>query len=174
MTLKDFFFSDWQPILRILVVGPLAYAALVVLLRASGKRTLAQFSSFDFIITVAIGATFGRVMTASTVSLAEAVTAFTVLIALQYLVAWIRIRSSRFAGLVTAQPSLLFYRGEPVTSALRSQRLTETDLLSAARQHRLGSLDEVEAIVLEADGTLSVVLPSSVGDGTALSPARRR
>lgn len=67
-----FFFNGWQPIVRIVVVGTLGYVTLILLLRVSGKRTLAQLNSFDFIITVALGASFGRILTARTVALAEA------------------------------------------------------------------------------------------------------
>ncbi len=48
------FFDSWFGLLRVLVVGTLAYAALVVLLRASGKRTLAKLNAFDLVVTVAL------------------------------------------------------------------------------------------------------------------------
>lgn len=51
------FFSDWFGLLRVVVVGTLAYVALVLLLRVSGKRTLSKMNAFDFIVTVALGST---------------------------------------------------------------------------------------------------------------------
>lgn len=51
-----FSFGEWEPVLRIVVVGTIAYAALVFIVRATGTRTLARMNSFDFIVTVAIGA----------------------------------------------------------------------------------------------------------------------
>ena len=48
------FFSSWQGLLRVLVVGALAYLLLVVLLRVSGKRTLAKMNAFDLVVTVAL------------------------------------------------------------------------------------------------------------------------
>ncbi len=41
------FFDSWAGLLRVLVVGPLAYAALVLLLRVTGKRTLSKMNAFD-------------------------------------------------------------------------------------------------------------------------------
>lgn len=35
-------FDDWFGVARVLIVGALSYAALVVLLRSSGKRTLSK------------------------------------------------------------------------------------------------------------------------------------
>lgn len=153
----NFFFDGWEPIVRTLVVGTLAYAALVVLLRASGKRTLAQMNSFDFVVTVAIGASFGRVLTARSVPLAEAVTAFALLVALQLVVTTAQLRSPWFARVVTADPTLLLHDGEVQRAALRRSRLTEDQLRAAARQHGAASLDDVSVIVLEPDGRLSVI-----------------
>ncbi|OLT06797.1 hypothetical protein BJF77_15350 [Kocuria sp. CNJ-770] len=161
-------FDGWEPVARIVVVGTLAYTALVVLLRVSGKRTLSRMNSFDFVITVAIGATFGRVLTTRSVPLVEAVTAFALLITLQYVVTSLQIRSKRFSRLVTAEPTLLLYQGRVLHDALRAERLTEKELDGAVRKHGMGSLQEAEAVVLEADGRLSVIGPDNAGDGAIL------
>ena len=164
----NFFFSGWEPIARIVVVAPLAYISLLVLFRTTGNRTLGRMNSFDFVITVAIGATFGRVMTARSIPLAEAVTAFAVLILLQYAITWLRVRSSRFSDVVTTPPTLLFYDGRPLHDALRRERIVRDELDAAARQSGLGSLSEALAVVLESDGTLTVVKREDAGDGAAL------
>ena len=72
-SMVNIWFAGWQLTGRIVSVGSIGYAVLVFLLRISGERTLAQMNSFNFVITVAIGATFGRVMTTRSVALAEAV-----------------------------------------------------------------------------------------------------
>lgn len=165
----NFFFDGWEPILRILVVGTLGYVALVALLRVSGKRTLAQMSSFDFVITVAIGAAFGRVLTTRAIPLAEAVTAFTLLICLQFLVSSLHVRWRWLSSVLSADPTLLYYRGQVRTSALRRKRLTEDELLATVRRHGAGALEEVAAIVMEPDGSLSVIKAADLGGGGALS-----
>ena len=167
-----FFFGGWPPILRILVVGTLAYGALVALQRISGKRTLSQMNGFDFLITVALGASFGRILTARSVALAEAVTAFTLLVALQFVVAVFRQRSQRLEHLLTASPRLLFYQGDFQRDAMRMERVTEDELTGAVRQSGFGSIREVEAIILEANGKLAVVSKAQAGDAGAL-PADR-
>ena len=163
-----FFFGGWPPILRIVVVGTLAYAALILLLRIAGKRTLAQMNAFDFIITVALGASFGRILTARNVALVEAVTAFALLITLQYVVARLHLRWPAFARAITAPPALLFYRGEILHDALRRQRVTEAEVETAVREHGLGTMDQVEAVVLESNGKFSVIPKKSAGDQSAM------
>lgn len=40
-------FDSWAEILRVLIIGSVSYAALVVVLRVSGKRTLGQPGNFS-------------------------------------------------------------------------------------------------------------------------------
>lgn len=170
MQMVNVWFDGWQAIVRILVVGTLGYGALVVLLRVSGKRTLAQMNSFDFVLTVAVGATFGRVMTARSVSLAEAVTAFALLIGLQYVVTLLQVHSRFVAKAVTAAPTMVAYDGQAIADALRRQRLTEQELLAAVRKHGYGDLAGTAAVIMETDGQLTVLGPQRVGDRSALRP----
>jgi hypothetical protein len=55
------FFESWSGLGRVLVVGVLAYGALVFVLRVSGKRTLSKMNAFDLIVTVALGSTIATV-----------------------------------------------------------------------------------------------------------------
>ncbi|WP_232701889.1 DUF421 domain-containing protein [Halobacterium wangiae] len=162
---SNFFFGGWQPLVRIVVVGVVMYVALVTLLRISGSRTLSSMNAFDFIITVALGSVFGRALTASRVSLAEALLAFALLVGLQYVVTRMTVRWSFVGRVVTNPPVLLYYRGEFLRDAMRRERVPETELVTAARKNDHSTLAEVEAIVLESSGEFSVV--ESVDDETA-------
>jgi uncharacterized membrane protein YcaP (DUF421 family) len=166
MSSVNFFFVGWESILRILVVGTAMYASLVVFLRLSGSRTIASMNVFDFIVTVALGAVFGRALTASSVALVEALTASALLIVLQYVVAWLQTRWPRFEQALTNDPTLVYFRGEFLRDEMRDQRLTENELRGAVRKENVGSMDDVEALVFESNGKVSVI--TSVGDGSAL------
>ncbi|WP_126172406.1 DUF421 domain-containing protein [Altericroceibacterium xinjiangense] len=163
-----FFFGGWPPLLRIVVVGTLAYAALVLLLRVSGKRTLAQMNAFDFVVTVALGASFGRILTARQVALAEAVTAFALLLTLQFVMARAQLRWPSLAKAVNTPPTLLLYKGEILQHAMHRQRVKEAELRTAVRGHGIGSLEDVEAVVFESNGKFSVIPKNKVGGGSAL------
>lgn len=166
-----YFFGGWAPLGRILVVGTAMYVTLVVLLRISGSRTLASMNAFDFIVTVAIGSAFGRALTAKGVALAEAVAAFALLIALQYAVAWLQTRWSPFKHIVTNPPALLYFRGGFQPHALQQHRVTEAEVRGAVRKKKIGSMREVEAVVLESSGEFSVI--KALGDGSALGAELR-
>lgn len=157
------FFDNWLGLLRVLVVGTLAYLALVMLLRVSGKRTLSKMNAFDFVVTVALGSTLATVLLSETVALAEGVTAFVLLIGLQFAITRLSVRSATVRRLSKSEPTLLFHDGRFLEGAMRRERVVRGEVLAAVREQGKGSLDEVAAVVLETDGTFSVV--SSQGGG---------
>lgn len=104
MTDVTYFFRDWEPVVRILVVGTLGYASLVILLRLLAQRRLAQMTPFDFVITVTLGSAFGRVLTAQDVALVEVLVVFVVLIGIRWLLALLRARIPLFARVSPPSP----------------------------------------------------------------------
>ena len=151
------FFNNWAGLARVLIVGALAYVGLIVLLRLSGKRTLAKMSAFDLVVTVALGSILATILLSKDVALVEGLLAFAVLIVLQFIIAWLSVRSQTISGLVKAEPSLLLYRGAFLGDALRRERVTEAEVRAAVRGQGLSALDDAAAVVLETDGSFSVV-----------------
>ena len=151
------FFDSWYGVLRVVVLGVCAYAMLLVLVRISGKRTLAKLNAFDLVVTVALGSTLATVLLSSTVSLAEGVTALATLVGLQYAVAWTSVRSGRIGHLMRSEPTMIVYRGQLLTSAMRRERITEAEVRQVLRQQGTGSVADVGALVLETDGSFSLV-----------------
>ena len=150
-------FDSWDALLRILVVGTLAYVALVLMLRVSGKRTLSKFNAFDFIVTVALGSMLATVLLSKSVTLADGLLGLALLIGLQYLIAFLSVRSSRFRALVKSEPTLLLHRGEFLDGAMRRERVTRNEVLAVLRSAGVADRTEAAAVVLETDGTLSVL-----------------
>ncbi|WP_051241587.1 DUF421 domain-containing protein [Azohydromonas australica] len=163
------FFDGWMPLARILVLGTLAYAALVLLLRVTGKRTLSKLNAFDLIVTVALGSTLATVLLSKDVALAEGLTALALLVLLQGALTWLSVRSPRVSRLVKSEPSLLFLEGRFLQGAMKRERVTEDELRSAVRQQGIGRLEEVAAVVLETDGSLNVIRAPVDGPRTALA-----
>lgn len=150
-------FSGWLPIVRVLVVGTSGYVFLLLVLKAVGPRSLAKTNLFDFIILVSIGSVYGRILTASDVALVEALVAYALVVSMHYVVSWLRCRFDRVATLLDVAPILLFYQGRYLEPAMRHARVRQSDLDAAAREKGFGSLSDIAAIVLEADGELSIL-----------------
>jgi len=172
--IEDMLFQSWSDLLRVVLVGTLAYVALVAMLRISGKRTLAKLNAFDLVVTVAIGSTLATILLSKTVTLFEGLTALLLLIGLQWVVTATSVRSARVARLVRSEPQLLVYRGETCDDAMRRERITRSELDTILRSSGLASPDQAQTVVLESDGSFSVTaapgaamaekLPAGVGD----------
>lgn len=158
------FFEGWYPLYRILVVGALAYFFLIAALRAGGKRTLAQMNTFDFVVNVALGSMFATLILSRDIVLAEGATAISLLIGLQFAVTYVTSRFPQFRQAVDAEPSLLFYHGRPLERTMKAQRIGMADLLSAARGQGLSDLSRVDSIVLETNGSLSILPDAKASD----------
>lgn len=159
--------QDWDVLARTLGVTALAYAALLVAVRAGGKRTLAKLNAFDWIVTVAFGSALASVATGQDVSVAEGAVVFAGLVALQYLIAWLSTRVPRFQRLVKAQPVLLVRDGRLLEDRMRRTRVTDVEIFQALRQEGLASVSDAAAVVLETNGALSVLTRAS-GDADAM------
>ena len=153
----EMLFQDWSDLGRTLIVGVLAYIALVALLRASGKRTLSKMNAFDLVVTVALGSTLATILLSEDVALAEGIVAFVVLIGLQFAITWSSYRSERVSDLVKSTPSLLFYEGTYLDSAMRRERIVRSEVNAAIRAQGFASVSSVLAVVLETDGSVTIV-----------------
>jgi uncharacterized membrane protein YcaP (DUF421 family) len=150
-------FDSWAGLGRVLVVGTLAYIALVAILRISGKRTLTKLNAFDLVVTVALGSTLATVLLSKSVALAEGVLGMALLVFLQFVIAWLQARSPGFQALVKSEPTLIMHRGRFLDGALRAQRITREEVMAALRSNGVADGARVAAVVLETDGTIAVI-----------------
>lgn len=154
--------------LRTLFVGVLAYVTLVVFLRIAGKRTLSKMNAFDLVVTVALGSTLATILLSRDVALAEGALAFALLISLQFVVTWSSVRIRWVRRMATGEPMMLLYSGQFLPEALRKARVTEDELRAAVRSAGIESLEKVHAVVLECDGSFSVVQSDEGGNSSSL------
>ncbi len=161
-------FDDWFDIARAVAAGGLSYISLVAMVRVAGKRTLAKLNAFDLVVTIALGSTLATIALSADVALVEGVAAFAVLALLQLLVARASTRWPGARRLVKAEPEVVLKDGALVDGALRSERLTAGEVRQAVRSSGAGALEQIAVVVLETDGSLSVIRSSSFGSGSAL------
>jgi uncharacterized membrane protein YcaP (DUF421 family) len=165
------FFDSYHDLVRVAVVGASAYLALVILLRATGKRTLSKMNAFDLVVTVALGSILAATILDDSVSLSEGILAFILLCMLQLAVTYVSVRWKAFATLVKSEPTLLFFDGRWLPGAMKRERVTQDEILAAVRAQGLGDLSEVRAVVLESDGSISVVHGQDPGQSTRTGTA---
>jgi len=166
-------FDSWSDIARVLAVGTAAYVTVILVLRVTGKRTLSKLNAFDLVVSVALGSTLATILLSSDVSWAEGATALALLACLQFVVAWTTTHLPGGRSVITARPTLLLDDGRLLPDALREQRVTEGEIRQAVRATGSGDLGSIAAVVLESDGSLSVISASQAGDRSALDGVRR-
>lgn len=155
--MKNIFFDSWESVVRTIIITVLAYVLLIVLLRISGKRTLSKMNAFDLIVTIALGSTLATVMLSKDVALLDGVIAFFLLIFLQYVITWLSVRYKKVSKIVKSTPALLVYKGEMLREMMLKERIDEDEIYSILREKGLASVAEADAVILETDGTLTVV-----------------
>jgi uncharacterized membrane protein YcaP (DUF421 family) len=168
---EQVFFSGWGPLVRTAVSTSAAYLILVVLLRLAGPRVLAKWYAFDLVVTVALGSSFASNVLSKDTTVAQAAIGFALLIGLQFVVSWTVLHWSAVRVVVNPQPRLVLLDGAFQDESMRRQRVAEADVRAAARQHGFASLEDVGAVILEADGTFSVIKRLS-GSRSALADIR--
>ena len=155
--MEAIFFNGWSVLGRTLLIGVLAYVSLVFMLRVSGKRTLAKMNAFDLVVTVAIGSTLATIVLSKSVALAEDLLALALLIGMQFAISWSSTRMPWLRRVVTGEPRLLLRDGTMLDEALRDARVTREEVRAAVRSAGIGALGDVAAVVLETDGSFSVI-----------------
>ena len=155
--MENIFFTSWENIARVSLMTFLAYVTMVFLLRISGKRTLSKMNAFDFVVTIALGSTLATVSLNNKIAIAEGAMCFAILIFLQYIITWLSVRFKSIKNLITSKPTLLLYKGELYEHILKKERIAIDEIHVAAREKGLDNLKDIDAIVLETTGEITVM-----------------
>ncbi|MHA6333774.1 DUF421 domain-containing protein [Qipengyuania sp. CAU 1752] len=168
MDIQSIFYDGWAGVARIAIISAFAYAGLIIVLRLSGKRALSKLNAFDFVVTVALGSTLAAILLNKDVDLVEGMAAFTMLIGLQWVVAYLSVHWGFLRRLVRSEPRVLVREGELLSEAMRNERITRSEIDAVIRRQGLGSVSNVAWLVLETDGSFSVISKEDAGDGSAM------
>lgn len=150
----------------------MAYLAAIVLFRVTGKRTLSQMNAFDFVITLALGSTLASMCLDRSIPLIDGLVVFTLLVSLQLVLTFLSVRVKFLKKAITSQPRLLVYKGEVLWPALKKERVTQEELNMAARRKGLDNIGDIDAIVMETTGKLTVIPRAGKGKTGTLIDVR--
>jgi uncharacterized membrane protein YcaP (DUF421 family) len=140
------------------VLRPLAvYFCLLVLFRITGKRSLGEITSFDFVVLLIISEAVSKALLAADGSLTGALIAVITLLLLDVMLSLITRRSPLLARLLEDEPVVLVTEGRLHGDRMRGERVTTSDILEAAREHGIEKLDQIKLAVLERRGTISII-----------------
>jgi len=161
-----------NPFLNTIVYGAIAYVAIIFMLRISGKRTLSKWNSFDFVVTIAFGSILSSILLSTKDSFGTGIIGFGLLVLFQYILTWVSARSSLIQKIVKAEPALLLYKGKYKTEVMKRERVAEGEVLAALRANGVGAIEDADAVVLETDGSFSVITNLSNSTASALKDVK--
>lgn len=130
---------------------------LWLVVRGSGKRSLAQLTPLDLILVVIIGNIVQQGITQEDMSIIGAMLAVSVFVVWTLTADALGRSSERASRMITGSPVIIIREGKPLEEKLKQERLTMADLKEAARIQGIGDLGEVEFAVLETDGKFSFI-----------------
>jgi uncharacterized membrane protein YcaP (DUF421 family) len=143
------------PILEKILRPILVYLFLVVSLRLSGKRELAQLNPFDLVVLLTLSNTVQNAIIGNDNSVLGGVIGASTLLVTNYLVVRFLYGHRQLDQIAEGKADVLIEGGKIRTGRLKGELITPAQLAAAARKQGFDSLDEVDTCVLEPGGTLS-------------------
>jgi uncharacterized membrane protein YcaP (DUF421 family) len=138
--------------------GAVIYIVLLVIVRLSGRRTLAQMTAFDLVLVLIVAETTQQALLGDDFSMVNAVILILTLFSIDILLSYLKQSSPRAEMLLDGVPTVLVASGELDMRALKRARVAVEDVLEAARQqHGIERLDQIRFAVLEVGGKISIV-----------------
>jgi uncharacterized membrane protein YcaP (DUF421 family) len=135
-----------------------AYVFLLLVLRLSGKRTLAQVTTFDFVLLLIISEATQQALVDSDNSMINAAILVSTLAGINILMSLLKQRSKFIERLLEGLPLVIMADGKPLKDRMDKERIDMEDLLDAARESQgLESLEEIKHAVVERSGKISVI-----------------
>jgi uncharacterized membrane protein YcaP (DUF421 family) len=142
-----------ESIARALII----YAFMLLVFRFSGKRTLGEVTTFDFVLLLIIAETIQEALIGRDLSMTNAMIVIVTLIAIDIILNVVKAHSERADRLLEGTPTVIVENGQPLHERLREELLDEDDILNAARQQGLESMAQIKRAVLERNGGISII-----------------
>jgi uncharacterized membrane protein YcaP (DUF421 family) len=133
------------------------YAFVVFVMRVIGRRELSSMTPFDLVLLIILGDAIQQGLTQDDYSVTGAVLAIATIAALQVLTSYLSYKSGKARKVLEGEPVVLVERGEIVERNMQRERMRPDEIAEEMRQQQIGSLDEVEWGILEANGSISFI-----------------
>jgi len=134
------------------------YLALLLILRGSGKRSLAQITSFDLVLILILGESTQQALIGNDFSITTGVLLIVSLVGVDMTLSFVKERFRPLSRWIEGAPLVIVADGQPLLDRMRRSRVDEEDVLAAARERQgLARMDQIRYAVLERSGGISVI-----------------
>lgn len=143
--------------MEIVARASVIFFVLLLLTRGMKRRSLADMAPFELLLLVTLGDIIQQGVTQEDSSLTGAVLAVSTFAFWITVITYVTWRFQRIGAIVDGVPLVVVQDGKPVEQTLAAERMPLTEVLEAAREHGIESLDEVKLAVLEPTGRISFI-----------------
>ncbi|MBC7792027.1 MAG: DUF421 domain-containing protein [Anaerolineae bacterium] len=134
------------------------YLFLLAIFRLAGKRSLANITTFDLVLTLIISESIQQSLTGKDSSMTNALLLITTFVGLDIILSLLKHRSRGVDRLLDGVPLVLIRAGEMLQERLNKERVDKQEILTAARLQRgTTRLEDIDYAVLEPGGQISVI-----------------
>ncbi|MHC8299896.1 DUF421 domain-containing protein [Pseudomonas sp. ZS1P83] len=134
------------------------YLALMVLFKIAGRRSLAELTTFDFLLLMIIGEATQQALLGDDFSLTNSMLVIVTLIVIDVGLSLLKQRSPWVSQLIDGGPTIIVENGKFLHKRLRHARLIEADIMEAARSSQgIETVDQIKFAILERNGKISVI-----------------
>lgn len=138
--------------------GAVIYLFLLVLFRLAGRRSLANITTFDFVLLLIIAEATQQALLGDDYSITNALIVITTLIVIDIALSLLKKKAPVVGKIIDSVPLVIVDNGKPLTDRMNTARVEESDVLMAARESQgLKALDEIQYAVLEPNGRISII-----------------
>jgi uncharacterized membrane protein YcaP (DUF421 family) len=132
------------------------YLVALALVRLSGKQSIGELATMDFVVVTILGDGFDTVIFGE-VPIANGIVYFATLVFLHILVSYVSSRSKLVFRLANSPARLMIQNGMVQSDGLAAERIPPEEVASHMREKGVDVLQEVKEAWLETNGRLSVV-----------------
>ncbi len=143
--------------LQTVLAAILSIAAMFIITKCIGCRQMSQMSLFDYVNGITIGSIGAELATALPHEILDPLIAMIVYGGISILLAWITNKSRRVAGIINGRPLILLRNGKLIKKSFKKARLDVDEFIMHCRSAGYFELDQVECVILEANGKLSIM-----------------
>lgn len=144
--------------MQLIIRAIFLYIFILVVFRMSGKRTLSEMTTFDFVLLLIVGEATQQALLSDDNSLINAMLVVTTLIAVDVLFSILSAKWELFDRVTNGVPVVILEDGKPLKERMEKERVEIDDILEAARRMQgLESIEQVKYAVLEKDGKISII-----------------
>lgn len=147
-----------------IVYAVLGYIFLTVMVRVLTRRPGAQMTMPEFVLVFLMGGVIIAATSAGDRSVTNCTCAVITVACLHRLVSGLKIRYPKFGLVVDGTPLVVVARGEWKCDVLYGMRMSEEDVMAAARTTGIARFEEIDYAVIERNGGITVIKKQQQGE----------